>query len=66
MCSTLFYFYYYFIVLMQLHGLEVEVKVEDEKKVNTIAIYRIRFDIMFADIFIISAFMWFPLELQAN
>lgn len=37
-----------------------------EDKVNTIAIYRIRFDNMFAGIFIISAFMWFPLELPAN
>lgn len=39
---------------------------EMEDKVNTIAIYRIRFDNMFAGIFIISAFMWFPLELQTN
>lgn len=31
-----------------------------------IAIYRIRFGNMFAGIFIISAFIWFPLELQAN
>lgn len=37
-----------------------------EELLNANAIYRKRFDNMFAGIFIISAFMWFPLELQAN
>lgn len=66
-CFTLCYFYYHFIVSMQVESgiwcLESGVW---EELLNANAIYRKRFDNMFAGIFIISAFMWFPLELQAN
>jgi len=64
---VLFYFYYYFIVWLHCPcgwvGWPQRGPSED---LLAIAIYRIRFGNMFAGIFIISAFIWFPLELQAN